>query len=366
MWRRRNRELEAEAAYVDDTVGTWERACSLVGLTRKVDTVSGGTEVTPRVEFVGISERFLSVRLLPGQVPADYTAVGDRLAYAMGAAAIRVEPRAKTHVIIRLLDTDPLDVNVTAPRAGAADAPVLVAQDENGAAVHLDIPSVGHMAVQGTTGGGKSVFLYSVLGQLAERQSAGYPLVVNGIDPSGILLRPFPGSVLGLTNPVAVEAYLTDACRDMDKRIASIPADRDSLPIDQDNPLRFVVMEELPGLWRWLDALDPKAAKRCRALLCRLLAEGRKAGYRVILVAQRAESAVIGATERAQCSVRVSFRVDTVDSLRMLHPDADVPTAEAHSRAPSGVALVSIPGRSLTRARAPYVDYATYARGVQS
>ena len=281
------------------------------------------------------------------------------------AAAARVEPRGRTHVLIRLLDSDPLDSEVSAPRSDDPRAPVLVAQDETGRPVHVDPADLGHMAVQGTTGGGKSVFLYSILGQLADRRRAGFPLQIDGIDPSGILLRPFPGSVLGLTSPTAVEHYLTDAVREMDKRITAIPADRDTLPIDADFPLRFVVMEELPGLWRWLESTEPKTAKRCRAMLARLLAEGRKAGIRVILVAQRCEAAVVGATERGQTSVRVSFRVDTVDAVRMLHPDVDPALAEAHSRAASGVCLVSIPGRPLVRARAPFVPYSDFVNGVQ-
>jgi S-DNA-T family DNA segregation ATPase FtsK/SpoIIIE len=268
---------------------------------------------------------------------------------------------------VELLTTDPLTDPFGLPRvARAFDAPILLVRDDQGEEINVPVHRLGHIAVQGQTGSGKSVFVYSILSQLASRLRAGFPLSIGGIDPSGILLRPFPRSILGLTDPGAVEGYLTEAVADMDRRIAAIPLNRDVLDITPDFPLRFVVLEEVPALYRWIDAVDTKAGKRVRALIARLLAEGRKACIRVVLIAQRAEAAILGGSERAQCSLRVSFRSDTVESVRLLHPDADPDQAAMHSTALPGVALLSMPGRGLTRGRAPWISYARYVDGVSA
>jgi S-DNA-T family DNA segregation ATPase FtsK/SpoIIIE len=112
--------------------------------------------------------------------------------------------------------------------------------------------------------------------------------------------------------------------------------------------------------------VDPKGAGRAaRAAVSRLLAESHKAGMRVVLVAQRADAAVIGGAERANLGGRLSFRVDNPDAVRMLHPAADAAVIAEHLDAPAGVALLSLPGVPLARVRGPYIgDYRAFVAGV--
>ncbi|MEK6440124.1 hypothetical protein [Pseudonocardia sp. T1-2H] len=332
-----------------------------------MSTPSGPTDTAPHVVSVSLDPTVLVVRLLPGQVVGDLRAVSHLLAPHMGAVALRIESRGVgEYAVVTLLDSDPLDVGFPLP-VGPVTGVVVLARDEQGSEVCIDPEHLGHVAVQGATRSGKSAWLYSVLAQLSERQRAGYPLTIGGIDPSGILLRPFSAGnvVLGLSSPAAVESHLVALVADMDARIGRIPVTSDVLPINDDDPLRFVVLEEYPGLLRWLDALDPKTGKRVRALVARLMAEGHKAGIRVVMVAQRAEANVIGSTERGQASIRVSFRVDSHDAVKLLHPDADPGTAGIHAGALPGVALLSAPGVPLARVRAPWIgSYAEYVRRV--
>lgn len=359
FWRKRDPQEYADSLEVDRVVETWTRTCEAVGLTDDRDTVTGVTHVVPRIGHVTLGPpTVLSVRLCHGMLPEDISAQGRRIARSMGAHALRVEARGYSHALVTLLDSDPLAEPYSLPD-GPMTGPVFLACDEQGADVLADPADLGHVAVQGATGSGKSAFLYALLSQLAVRDD----VEITGVDPSGILLRPFPGALLGLSDPAAVEAHVSGLVADMDRRIAQIPYDRDAL--DVADGLRFIVFEEYPGLLRYLDAADPKIGKRVRALVARLLAEGRKAGIRVILVAQRAEATVIGSTERGQCSTRVSFRVDNTDAVRLLHPDADPDTAAAHASAVPGVALLSSPGRPLSRVRAPWIGgYADYVRRV--
>ncbi|WP_344422386.1 FtsK/SpoIIIE domain-containing protein [Pseudonocardia ailaonensis] len=310
-----------------------------------------------------LAERALHVRLEPGMTVGDVRGLAPRIAPYLGAWGLRVEPIGNgASVVVTLLQADPLGTGpLPCPDAG----PVLIGVDESGSRLIVDDPSsIGHAVIVGQSGSGKSGFLYALLSAYARYKRAGYPIRVDGIDPSGILLRPFPGSVLGFADPGAVEEYLTRAVAEMDDRISRIPANADELPQGYDYPLRVVTVEEYPAVLRYLDAIDPKMGKRIRALVARLLSESRKAGMRVILVAQRADASLIGGFERAQCSFRLSYRSDP-DAVKMLH-DADPSVIAEHSRALPGIGLLSVPGRSLIRVRTPWLagEYAEYVRRV--
>ncbi|MFR9803202.1 hypothetical protein ACL02T_12990 [Pseudonocardia sp. RS010] len=368
-WKEAALQDQVDAYEADSIVRAWNRACEGAGLVRTVDTVTGPTVIPPAVTFVVLGPpRRLTVRLQPGMTAQDIRAAAARLAPHLGAYSLRVEPRGLGEwVIVTLLDSDPLgDVYPLPGPAEDFDAPIVIARDEDGNRVAEAVSRTGHIVVQGSTGSGKSAWLYAFLSQLSDRNRAGFPLTIGGIDPSGILLRPFEsGSLLGLKDPDAIERFLSEAVAKMDNRVASIPHDKDVLDITPEFPLLFLVLEEYPGLLRWLDALDAKQAKRVRALVARLLSEGRKAGFRLVLVAQRAEAGIIGANERAQCSLRLSFRVDNLDAVRLLHTDADTETAARHSSEVPGVALLSAPGRPLSRVRGPWVGgYAEYVSRV--
>lgn len=367
QWRTRH-ERAADHYDADLLITAWRDACDGAGIARSVDTPTGATVSAPAVVSVQLDPRALVVRLLPGQLPADVRRAAHRLAPHLGAAALRITARGYHHVRIDLLDADPL-ADVTGLSAGPG---VLLGRDENGTDLRVEPADIPHTICQGVTRSGKSVWTYGLLGQLAHRPD----VLITGCDPTGLLWRPFAGTrhadwqASGLTDLGAAEKVLRRVVDEMDDRIADLPADRDSIETGPDRPLIFVVMEELPGTLRVLDAAktrgdDPGA--RVRALLSRLLAEGAKAGIRCLLLAQRAEASVVGAFERAMCSLRISFRCDNRASVELLHPGADPALADGHTSALPGVALLSRPGHELTRFRAPfiggYADYAATVRG---
>lgn len=347
----------------------WARACQGAGLVRTVQTVSGPTEITPQVERVewGPPPR-LHVRLEPGQVPDDVVQLTGRLAPHLAAFGLRVEARGHgDRVVVTLLPADPLTATVPPSRPVASVlAPVTLGMAEDGSRVTLDLATSAHMVVAGATGSGKSIFSYSLLGQLADAPD----VVITGSDVSALLLRPWQetrhaaGLALGTGSPEHHVDVLEAAVAEMDKRTAGIPLGRDKVRLGTDTPAMIVVIEEWPGAMRWLDSCDPKLTKRAKAAVARLLSEGRKAGVRVVLVVQRADAAIIGAFERGQAGHRLSFRLDGLDGVKMLHPDATAELAAQHSAAPPGVALLSAPGRPLSRLRVPHVDYATYCATV--
>lgn len=366
----RRREYRYDQTLADDIVWAWRCACEGAGLIQQIDTAVGPSIVTPRLVDITLGPpTILIAQLLPGQIAADIRRAGYRIAGHLGAVMLRVEPHGLRHVRVELLQKDPLH-GLLALQLPRREPGTLLGIDEGGLALVEHFAQSAHTIVQGVTRSGKSVFTYGVLAQLAADPAA----IVAGCDPTGLLWRPFAGSrhadwqVSGVADHRAHEALLARLVDEMDRRIAALPLDRDTIEIGLDTPMILVVLEELAGLLRCMDGAksgkeDP--GKTFRAAMARLLAEGAKVGIRVLILVQRAEAAIIGAFERAMCSLRISFRVDNRASVELLHPGTPTELADQHTTALPGIALMSAPGRDLTRFRAPYLGgYAEYARAV--
>lgn len=239
-----------------------------------------------------------------------------------------------------------------------------------------------HIAVQGQTRSGKSVFAYAMLTQLAACDS----VIIAGADPSGILLAPFVGTrhepwqALGTRNPERVLEVLGRAVDEMDRRTALLgEMVKDKLTaFTPDLPLLVVVLEEYPGLRRAIEATDQasgggsgsKLLPLVDLAIARLLAEGAKVGVRVFLMAQRLGVDVLKGGDRSNIPTRISFRMDKAEAVGMLHES--IPgglDVEEVRNFPPGVGLVesAIAGVPVTRFRAPLLrgDYAEYVRRIR-
>lgn len=346
----------------------WRWVTEGTAVARTAPCVAGGVVVSvPDVVAVDLGPPVvLTVRLLAGQLPADVAAVGRRLAEGLAVAAVRVEPFRPGYVRVTLLRVDPLAAAVPSSRPETGLYPVQLGHDEGGRPIEVEFTTAAHLIVQGSTRSGKSTGLYGVLAQLARFRH----VQVSGCDPTGLTLAPWLARggwlapAVGTRHPAAQVAVLEALTVEMDRRIAGIRSGRDTVDLGPGCPLLVVVLEEWPGLLRVLDGADKSHGRLARAAVARLLAEGAKAGVRVVMVAQRAEAVSIGAYERGQASHRLSFRVDTADAVRMLHPDVPPDVVAEHAVAPPGVALLTAPGAPLSRLRAPNVSYGTYLAAV--
>jgi hypothetical protein len=365
-WWRRRSDRVVEHEMRESLRWSFRQACIGSGVCLAVDAPVAGTSYrTPAVTNIVLGSPLrMTVRMLEGQVPAQLGRAGYLIAPHLGGVALRVQDRGFGWAIVDVLTVDPLAAVLPLEREGESPS-VLLGRDEGGQDVTVDPVDLPHMIVQGQTRSGKSTFLYALLAQLTRHDH----VIVAGVDPSGITLRPFTGTrhepwqALGLASLDGIEKVLAELVAEMDHRLAAMPLGRDILPVGADNPLIVAVLDEYPALLRAVDAADTKAGKRVRALVARLLAESHKVGFRVVLAAQRAEASIVGAAERAQCAGRLSFRVDSADSIKLLHPDAD-DYAAGHTSSPPGIALLSWPGRPLSRVRAPYIDYAGFCAAV--
>lgn len=345
-------------------VAVWRDAAEGSGLTRTVNVAAGETVICPPLISVSSGAPLvLIVQLLAGQLAADVRAVADRLAPALGAVRLRVSGLSDgRHVRLELLDHDPLAGTFRYP---LTPVPGLIGIGEDRVSVIIPWPRRGHALVQGQTGSGKSVWTY---GQLADA-AADPAVLVTGLDPSALLWRPFAGTrhapwqVGGVGGDLAAHVELLERLVEtMDARIAAMPPDRDAVETGPDLPVLLVVLEEYAGLLRVADVTDKKIGAKVRALVARLLSEGRKAGVRVLIVVQRADASVVDGLVRAQCALRVSFSVDSGEAVRMLHPAAE--NIADVLAAPPGVGLLTRPGEVLARFRAPLLDYADYCVAV--
>ena len=304
----RRRDREDGERQVDELLWTWRTACIGAGLCHIVSTATGPTESVPHIVDVTLGPPLVFlVELLPGQVLADVRAVAHRLAGAFNAPALRVESHGHRHVRVELLAVDPLAVGTVAraqPVRSVLD-PLHLGSDELRRPVELWFGEGAHVVVQGSSGSGKTVAAYGLLGQLADVPDA----LVVGSDVTGRTLAPWadrPGNpgwhAMGTRNLAAHINILERLVREMDLRIEQMPRGHDSVPITPDCPLIVAVFEEFPGLVRLLAMTNKDLEKRARLLLGRLFGEARKAGIRLVLIAQRADANVIGGFERDQCS----------------------------------------------------------------
>jgi hypothetical protein len=371
FWTRR-RLARLDIAEAEMLVSRWAATAYNIGL--GADTTSaigvGGIQV-PQVVAVtlGPAPR-LVVRLRYGQKVSDLVDVADRLAAGLGCHAVRITPRHRWFARVDLVMSDPLaDLVPLPPALRSVHHPTVLGRVESGELLSTVLAQQAHMIVQGQTRSGKSRWTYGFLAQLA-----GCPdIVIAGSDVTGLLLRPFAGTrharmqTLGSADPERHAQRLEQLVAEMDRRIRAIPARRDTLPIGDEHHLVLVVVEEYPGLLEAAGAADAligkssKLRERIRSAVGRLLAEGAKAGMRVLLITQRAEASIIGGFHRGQAPVRLSFRVEDTESIKMLHPACPDGLADEHLSAPAGIALVSGPELPLARLRSPYMgDYGDY------
>ncbi|WP_018333435.1 hypothetical protein [Actinomycetospora chiangmaiensis] len=356
------RRAEAHRLLEADLRGLWREACTGVGLCQHIDVAAGLTVRTPRFGALRLAPTGTSftVELLPGGEPTDIEAHAARLAHSLGFAGLRIQPLAGRWVRVVLFEIDPLASTYRLPRTvtGRADDAVLLGRAEDGALIEHALASPGHLAVQGQNGSGKTQLSYGLLAQLC----AAGDVLITGSDITGLLLgRVWNGTahrdwqVTGSRDLAAHAEHLDRLVTWMDQRLDAMPPRQDSVTPTVQTPLVLVVLEEFPGLLRAAQAKDKKLAERITSAVLRLLSEGRKAAFRVLMLAQRFEAnAVGGGYARDQFAVRLSFRVPA-DSLAMLHGDDARPLGPEHANAAPGIAYLSAPGHDCTRLRAPYV-----------
>lgn len=378
-WLARRRQDETDASRAAWLVETFREVCWTAGLCQDTESCAGiPGSATPTVSGVclGGIER-LTIQMRAGQKLSDFERVASRLAEGLRVSRVRFRQKRPGTIVIELLRVDPLDspVEGVAALTSAAD-PFLVGQIDTGEYLRVALSELAHIIVQGQTRSGKSRWTYAALAQYA-----GAPdVLICGSDVTGILLRPFVGTrhdqylALGSGDVTRHAEALEALVAEMDARIARMPERLDVFPCTPVDPYLLTVIEEMPGLLRAAAAYDAANKKdktqvkpRILAAYGRLIAEGAKVGVRLLIIAQRADADIVGGFERGQAPLRLSFRVDKAEAVRMLHPAAATETCEEHLSCPAGRALISAPELPAVRMRSPHQgDYGAFLDQVRS
>lgn len=339
------------------------------GQLRRVPVVTG-CEATEAIDTLWLS-------LPHGLTMQSVVDAGDMLRHAYTAHRVVVSQNEdeRVHGVIRLviMYADVLS-GVRESRGVEDEGAITVGRLDDGGTAVVDFADASHIAIQGMTRSGKSAFCYTMLSPLAKHDD----VIVGGIDPNRVLLRPWanvarsePWIVVGSDAAAAAE-LLDRYIAELDARMLIID-ERGIEKIDDftpDLPLHVVVLEEYPGLLRIAKGYDAdqKPADRVGARILRaverLVSEGAKAGFRVILLAQRMDASIVDGATRGQFGTRVTFAVDNADGVRMLHPQATPELIEQVTTFPPGRAIFWR-HRATAMLQADYTEYAEYRRRLE-
>lgn len=367
------RERRALADMRNELRVRWREACErpALQLSHALTTPSGfGPGRAPLISNIRIGDEYrpttFVVQLRPGMLVEDLEDAGQELAAALFCHRLRFEPLDGPYIHVTLVQHDPhaAVVHTVDQQPGT----LTLGPDEFGTPVRFEPARLPHVALQGTTGGGKSTALYWLLRQMVATPG----IRIAGVDPSGLLFRPLPDNpwrVSGLHDLQGAVEVLGSLVDEMDARCAAMPWDDDKLPCGagETHPWLFVVLEELPGLLTALDSREAKLGKLARSHISRLAAEGRKVGLRLVMIAQRFDAnSTAGATVRNNAGLRLSFQVENRAAVEFLHEGCSPDVAADHTHAAPGVALVTSPGEAVRRVRFPVVTYRQWAQDARA
>jgi len=323
----------------------------------------------------------LHVRMHDGQTSEMYSRTATAIADTYGVPTCRVSRVGPGVVGLQLVVSDPLTQPLQLIHPELGDVPsqrnfvvlptfgqvsstsdIPMGRTEQGRMMNVNLAGSSHLIFQGQTRSGKSVATYGLLMQVAAMPD----VLVTGCDPTGILLAPFHDSrhaewqamtTRDIDAHVAVLDRIVDEMDSRNSTLASRYLDKLS-SFTHDEPLILVVLEEYPGLLK--AAAASKQDKDISVRVSRLLAEGAKAGIRVLMLVQRADASIVGGAERSNIATRLTLRVDNAAAVRMLHEGlSDDSLAEDMRTNPPGVGLFESAGPCY-RVRTPFTMHPEY------
>jgi S-DNA-T family DNA segregation ATPase FtsK/SpoIIIE len=315
----------------------WQPAMVTTNLAVTMDS-SGYVPKMLRVSSTGTVDR-VWVRMLPGQVFDDWTAVGPRLAQTFGAQDCRVRTAKHRHQLeLWFLVDDPLPTPVDPLSAetdsnGVPDLTSLpVGLCEDGTTYRLRLLGT-HLLIVGATGSGKGSVVWSTLHALGPAIRDGL-VSVWCLDPKGGMeLAPGAGlfarfvygdpddkagaagiSRNGFGYELEFAKVLEDAVSVMRRRQASLRGKtRLHTPTPAD-PLILVVVDEIASLTAYV--VDRDAKKRIAAALSLLLSQGRAVGVTVLGAVQDPRKEIL--TVRDLFPTRIALRLSEPDHVGLV------------------------------------------------
>jgi S-DNA-T family DNA segregation ATPase FtsK/SpoIIIE len=271
----------------------WRTAMMLSGLGGRFN----GDEYVPRVVRVRAGRYLhrITVRMVVGQQPADWSRRLDALAHGFGARSCQVRELRRRPGYIQLLvgRHDPLAAVVSPlPVPERTDLKALpVGRREDGGIWTVAVRGF-HILIAGTTGAGKGSVLWSIVRALGPAIRDGV-VKLWGLDPKGGM-ELGPGKALfdrfAHRNAGELAALLEEAVVVMDARAARLMGiTREHSPTVEE-PLIVVVVDELAALTAYATRED---RNRINAALPALISRGRAVGVVIVAALQDPRKEII-------------------------------------------------------------------------
>ncbi|MEV4756007.1 FtsK/SpoIIIE domain-containing protein [Micromonospora sp. NPDC049559] len=335
----------------------WASTMATCGLA----TAFAGDRYVPQLLAVR-SDRYgdrVTVRLLPGQIPADWGRAAERLAYAFRLREGRARATARAdRVELRFLRRDPLAGTV-------APLPVPVVPDfdalplgvrEDGEVYRLRLAGA-HVLIAGATNSGKGSVIWSLIRALAGGVRSGL-VELWVFDPKG-------GMELGAGLPLfarfayedldGMAGVLEEAVKRMRRRAARLRGIARQHTPTPDDPLLVLVVDELAALTAYIS--DRKVRDRIKDALGLLLSQGRAVGVHVVAALQDPRKDVL--PFRDLFPTRVGLRMTEPEQVDMVLGDGARDRGAVCDRMPEtspGVGYVALDGvREPVRVRFSYL-----------
>ena len=200
---------------------------------------------------------------------------------------------------------------------GKGGLPIAMGQDTGGEPVALDLASLPHMLIAGSTGSGKSVQINSIIASFLLTKTPDQ-LRVLMVDPKRVELTPFNG-IPHLIQPVIVEPEeVTESLRGLNREMVRRYKRMEELGVRNIEVYNERAEEKMPFLVLVVDELADLmmvAGFEVEQNLVRLAQLGRAAGIHLLLATQRPSvnvvTGLLKANVPARCAFAVSGQVDS-------------------------------------------------------
>jgi S-DNA-T family DNA segregation ATPase FtsK/SpoIIIE len=316
--------------------------------------------VVPKLERAELGDWLdrLTVRMLPGQTPADWEAEAEGLAHAYGTRDGRIRVAGPGRITLELDYGDPLAQIVTLPAAETAEVgvvPVGRYEDRTVCSIRL---AGSHVLVAGDTGSGKGSVTGSIIASLCPAVAAGV-VEIHAVDPKG-------GQELLCYQPLLAELAwrsFQDMAALLEAQVAAMRARAGRLAgttrthqPSVDEPVVVVLVDEVAALTAY--APDRKLRDRVTHTLSLLLTQGRAVGFAVVAALQDPRKEVLGM--RNLFPTRVALRLNDPGHADMVLGDSarDMGArCDLIADSQPGVGYVKVDGqREPRRVRAPWIS----------
>jgi DNA segregation ATPase FtsK/SpoIIIE, S-DNA-T family len=294
----------------------WHAAMTLAGLAplyraRVLMPVLAGVRAAGAVDLV-------TVGLVTGQAPENFTDRAGNLAHAFGAQLCRVRELGPGAVLLELVRADTLADPIPAlPIPHMADLAALpVGRLENGGPWLLRLLGT-HVLIAGATGSGKGSVIWSAIRAMLPAITGGW-VRVWALDPKRMELS-FGRAIFEkyADQAAAMVALLESAVAEMHDRAAAFGGKTRTFTPSADFPFLVVLIDELAFITAYQPDRDLR--KRAEAAIATLTSQGRSVGVCVAGALQDPRKDVISL--RNLFPTRVALRLDESDQVDMVLGD---------------------------------------------